>query len=92
MSAGDFLSLYYNTASSLSLSHCTPGILCGSSSEKQLYYVTTPLVMNRDVTMDTVNVLVMGEVSSLYGFSGQKNAPTSFRHIDIGQFVWRKLT
>ena len=72
--------------------HCTPGVLCGSSSEKQLFYVTTPLVTDRDVAMDTVNILVMGEVSSLYGFSGQKTTPTSFRHIDIGQFVWRKLT
>ena len=70
----------------------TPGVLCGSSSEKQLFYVTTPLITDRDVAMDTVNVLVMGEVSSLYGFSGQKTTPTSFRHIDIGQFVWRKLT
>ncbi|CAI8008208.1 Polynucleotide 5'-hydroxyl-kinase NOL9 [Geodia barretti] len=68
------------------------GVLCGSSSEKQLFYVTTPLITDRDVAMDTVNVLVMGEVSSLYGFSGQKTTPTSFRHIDIGQFVWRKLT
>ena len=76
--------------SSLSLSSLS-GILRGSSPEKQLFYVTTPLMMDNYVAMDTVNVLVMGEVSSLVGVTGPKTTPTSFHHnINIGQFVWKK--
>lgn len=75
-----------------SLHTITVGILHKSSPEKQLFYVTTPLVMDSDVAMDTANVLVMGEVSSLYGFTEPKATPTSFHHIDIGQFAWKKLT
>ena len=62
-------------------------MLLGCSPEKQLYYVTTPLISD-PVAMDTVNVLVMGKVESMVGST--EATPTTFRHIPTGQFAWKQ--
>jgi hypothetical protein len=64
------------------------GIFRGSAPDKELYYVTTPLMVEDPVAMDTVNVLVMGESDILFGFP--KATPTTFQHITIGQFAWKR--
>ena len=50
--------------------------------------MTTPLMLEDPVAMDTVNVLVMGESDILFGFP--KATPTTFQHITIGQFAWKR--
>ena len=67
-----------------------PGVFCGTAPNKELYYVTTPLFVDDPVAMETVNVLVMGEVQSLFGFSVHEATHTCFQHITIGQLAWKR--
>ena len=46
--------------------------------------------MDSCVAMDTVNVMVMGVVEAVIGFSLSETTPTSFQHITIGQFAWKR--